>query len=176
MGAAVRKIRVAQSLLGTASMSSTIAFLRTLLVALLAFGPLLANAAPTLARDARGRFLANVSQADVSARAYQKYLARNAAAGSEQHGHDKADYVAALSEVRAEKAEAKRAAKMERVNKTWSLKNGVTVHFERRVFGSSTIGIKTVSGNRNETRTAHYATNGKGVHKSKVTYAKPAVE
>jgi hypothetical protein len=65
-------------------------------------------------RDALGRFLPQVKEADIRARAYEKFEARNRAAGHQVDGHDQEDYYAAKRELQAEKSAAHRAALVEK--------------------------------------------------------------
>ncbi|SRR5258706_15824794 len=132
--------------------SVSVARLACLALAALAFFGSLAAAAPQLRlRDARGRFLPKVSEEAAQRRAYEKFDARNRAAGAVVHGFDQADYVTAKSELQAERSAEIRAEKQRASQpgvKSWQLKHGVTVTHDVAADGARTT---TVAGARRTT-------------------------
>jgi hypothetical protein len=63
-------------------------------------------------RNEKGQFLPKVLLADIEARAYAKFDARNQAAGHIVHGHAESDFFSAKRELQDEKMAANRAAKL----------------------------------------------------------------
>jgi hypothetical protein len=66
-------------------------------------------------RNERGQFLPKVNDADVQARAYAKYEARNRALGHVENGHDREDFLAAKRELQDEKMAQNKSLRAQRI-------------------------------------------------------------